>query len=577
MPRPNVIIVLTDDQGYGDLSCHGNPVLKTPNLDRLQKESIRFTDFHVAPMCTPTRCELMTGRDSLTGGACFVDGGRAMMRTEYPTLAEVFSEAGYRTGLFGKWHLGDNYPYRPEDRGFEEVVCHRAWGITSVPDYWLNDYFDDRYWHNGEIQSYDGYCTDVWFREAMDWMRQRHAEQEPFLAYIATNAPHDPLFVGDDFRSDYGDQSKALASFFGMIACIDANMGRLERMLEETGLRENTMLIYMTDNGGTIGVETYNAGMRGRKTDLYEGGHRVPCFVRWPGGDLRSPGNVGCPSNVQDIFPTLLEACDISRPDVRLDGSSLLPVMCGEAEDVGERTLVVQYGCHHNRPFETQWFGDPHKWDAAVMRGSWRLVFGNELYDVAKDPAQTTDIAEKHPEVVAELRACYENWWAGRESHIFDWCYIPVGVEAVEEVCLTSHTWLTDPVTMQSTGGPQNGLRYGTPKNGPWNISVEKAGDYEIALRRWPKEAGVPIRSGVPQHMPTDDTHGPFPAGKALPVAKARIEVGDVELSQVVEEGDEAAAFRVALPAGRTRLQSWFYDADGNALCGAYYAYVRLL
>jgi arylsulfatase A-like enzyme len=573
--KPNILIVLTDDQGYGDLSCHGNPVLKTPNTDRLHAESVRFTDFHVAPMCTPTRCQLMTGLSSLVGGACAVDGGRAMMRREHPTMAEIFGAAGYRTGLFGKWHLGDNYPYRPEDRGFQEAVHHPAFGITSTPDYWNNDYFDDTYTHNGVLEPYQGYCTDVWFSEAMKWMRSAQEAGEPFLAYIATNAPHGPLFVGDDYRKDYGSESVAVASFFGMIACIDENLGRLETMLTDTGLKENTILIFMTDNGGTVGVNLYNAGMRGRKTTLYEGGHRVPCFLRWPAGGLRAAGDVPAVTQAQDILPTLLDLCGVAAPPrAGFDGTSLAGILRGDTEDVGERMLVVQYGSLPNHPFASPVFGEPCKWDCTVMWERWRLVYGNELYDIHADPGQQSDVAAENAEIVGRMREHYERWWSEREPDIFDWCYIPIGAPQMPEVCLTSHTWLA-PVTSQSSKSPENSVRLATRRCGPWNISVEQTGRYRISLRRWPKEADAPIAGGLPEYEPADMTHGPFPEGRALPITQARIEVQGQRLSCPVGPGDTSAELEADLERGTTQLHSWFCNAEGSVLCGAYYAYVR--
>ncbi len=574
--RPNVIIVLTDDQGYGDLSCHGNPLLKTPCLDRLHGQSVRLTDFHVAPMCTPTRSQLLTGRDSLANGAMFVDGGRANMRTDLPTMAEIFAAEGYRTGHFGKWHLGDHYPFRPQERGFQETVFHKAWGISSVPDYWNNDYFDDTYEHNGRMEEYRGYCTDVWFDEAMAWMRDRAAEGEPFLAYVATNAPHSPLFVGDDFRADYGSVNKALASFFGMIACIDANMGRLEAFLAESGLRDDTILIWMTDNGGTVGVPFYNAGMRGRKTSVYEGGHRVPCFVRWPSGGLRGPGDVATAAQVQDILPTLLELCGLEPPtEATFDGVSLAGLLRGDT--LADRMFVVQYGCHPKGGFETEFLGDPAKWDSAVVWNRWRLVRGTELYDLAADPCQEHDIATEHPDVVERMRTFYEDWWATVEPRAFEFSHIPVGTPEAPEVCLTSHTWLTTPVTLTYERSEMGNVRFGPRRNGLWNIRVERAGRYRISLRRWPKEADAAIRHGVPAYEPTDATHGPFVEGVALPVAAARIEVAGLQASLPVAEGQKAIDFELELPAGEMHLLSALLDSTGQELCGAYYAYVSPL
>jgi len=199
--RPNVILVMADDQGYGDLGCHGNPVLATPHLDRLYRESVRLTDFHVAPMCTPTRGQLLTGIDALRNGAMNVSSGRTLLRPELPTLADLLAAAGYRTGLFGKWHLGDNYPFRPQDRGFHTSLWFPSSHIGSVPDFWDNDYFDDTFLRDGRRERLSGYCTDVFFAEGIRWMQSQAAEHKPFLAYLPLNAPHSPHFVPASYRA----------------------------------------------------------------------------------------------------------------------------------------------------------------------------------------------------------------------------------------------------------------------------------------------------------------------------------------------------------------------------------------
>ena len=236
--RPNVIIVVSDDQGYGDFSCHGNPILKTPNLDKLHDRSIRLTDFHVAPMCTPTRGQLLTGLDALHSGASSVCAGRSFIRRGIPTLAELFAANGYRTGHFGKWHLGDSYPNLPHQRGFQETVYFLGWGITSMADLWQNDCFDGRFRHNGVLQQYKGYCTDVWFDLAMNWIKERRDKDEPFFVYLPTNAAHGPCWVADKYKQPY--KGRGPAGFFGMIANLDENMGRLDAFLSANGLGDNT-------------------------------------------------------------------------------------------------------------------------------------------------------------------------------------------------------------------------------------------------------------------------------------------------------------------------------------------------
>jgi arylsulfatase A-like enzyme len=576
--QPNVIIIMTDDQGYGDLSCHGNPVLKTPHLDKLHAESVRFVDFHVAPMCTPTRGQLLTGLDALSNGATSVCSGRTFMRRGLPTMAELFAAGGYRTGLFGKWHLGDNYPHRPEDRGFQETLYHLGWGITSTPDYWNNDYFDDHFRHNGRVKQFKGYCTDVFFSEAQRWMKASAGAGKPFLCFLAPNAPHGPFFVADKYKEPYRHLAPDVAGFFGMMANLDENVGRLEKMLRESGLRENTLLIFMTDNGGTGGIPIYNAGLRGAKASLYEGGHLGACFVRWPAGGLRPPGDVAELTHVQDVLPTLLELCRVKvAASTRFDGVSLAPLLRGREQPIlAERTLVVQ--------FSKLTQSEPAKWDSAVLHRNWRLVGGHELYDIKTDPGQKTDVASRHPRVIQAMRAYYEKWWAAVQPGFGEFETLDIGSDHENPATLTAMDWLAPQLTpaaqpydirlLGETVVKEGSLPGGRPQpimHGAWNIRVTRDGVYRIGLRRWPREADAPLAAGVPAYQGVD---GSYPEGKALPIARARLRVGDFDATMPVSPTDKEAVFEARLKAGRTELQGWFHDAQGRELCGAFYVEV---
>jgi arylsulfatase A-like enzyme len=557
-PKPNVIIVLSDDQGYGDFSCHGNPVVKTPNLDRLHDEAVRFTDFHAMPMCTPTRGQLLSGRDCLANGAMNVSSGRAFLRRELPTIADVFAASGYRCGQFGKWHLGDNYPYRPQDRGFHETLWYPSSHIGSAPDFWDNHYFDDVYAHNGRREKFSGYTTDVFFREALKWMRAEAGAGRPFLCYLPTAAAHGPLLVPEKYRRLYQDQKPNVARFFGMIANLDENVGRLESFLRETGLRDNTILIFLTDNGGTVGVPVYNSGMRGRKVDLWEGGHRVPCFIRWPAGKLRAAGDLAELTEVQDLLPTLIDLCGLRKPrGLRLDGVSLARLLRGQQPHLADRKLVIQFS-RMNAP-------SPQKGDAAVLWQRWRLVRDQELYDLRSDPAQQTNIIAQAPEVAAKLRAHYDRWWSGVAPKADELSAITIGADAENPCQLSPADW-ADAFFDQ---GAQ--VRSGLERNGPWNVTVDRAGTYEIELRRWARETDAGLRAGLPARAHTD---GEFPAGVALPIARARVKIAGFEETREVGPADKAVVFKAKLKAGRTRLETWFYDEAGKELCGAYYVYV---
>ena len=554
--RPNVIVILSDDQGYGDFSCHGNPVLKTPHLDQLHDESIRLTDFHVAPMCTPTRGQLMTGMDALHNKASSVCAGRSLIRRDIPTMADIFRTGGYRTAIFGKWHLGDGYPHLPFQRGFEESVYLLGWGITSIADVWQNDCFDGQYRHNGVLQKYPGYCTDVWFNLGIDWMRERKERKEPFFLYLPTNAPHAPCWVADKYKEPYLKHGPK--DFFGMLNNLDENVGRLDSFLIQSGLADNTILIYLHDNGGTAGAELFNAGMRGAKTTYYEGGHRAACFIRWPQGNLRPASDVAALTEVQDLLPTLTELCVLPPPQrAKFDGISLAPLLRGHVDALPDRTLIVQYGQH------------PTKGDAAVLWQHWRLVHDKELYDLATDPAQEHDVAEKNPSVVKQLQSYYDNWWKAVEPTLDDFVPNSIGSAAENDVVLTAADW----ANVYCDNMPN--VRDGVARNGVWHLLVERGGDYEIALRRWPREADAAITGGVPEFHAVD---GGLPAGKALPITAARLQLSPFDETKVVRPTDKEVVFRVSLAAGaRLAMQSWFYDAAGKELCGAYFAYVRRL
>ncbi|MEM9834034.1 MAG: arylsulfatase, partial [Bacteroidota bacterium] len=347
---PNVILVMTDDQGIGDLGCHGNPWIKTPNLDKFYEESVRLTNFHVSPLCTPTRAAIITGQYPIHNGAWATFKGRASLHHNSPTIAEIFQQNGYTTGMFGKWHLGDNYPARPTDCGFDHAVHHSSGGVGEISDYWGNSYFDDMYLVNNEPTQFEGYCTDVWFEEASKFIKENR--ENPFFIYLPTNAPHSPLIVADQYSDPYApleDTEIPSANFYGMITNIDENFGRLDSLLNATGLAENTILIFCTDNGTQFGYNEegnlgWNQGFRGNKGDKLEGGHRVPFFIRWPAAGISGGKDIGVLLAHIDLFPTLASMCQLALPaDLPLDGIDFSELLLDTISNLPERTVFVHH------------------------------------------------------------------------------------------------------------------------------------------------------------------------------------------------------------------------------------------
>jgi arylsulfatase A-like enzyme len=592
-PKPNVIVIMTDDQGYPELSLHGNPILKTPNLDKFAKSSVRFGNFHAAPMCAPTRGQLMSGMDAATNGLVNVSSGRAFLKPELPTMGNIFMANGYSTGVFGKWHLGANYPYRPQDRGFEESVWFSSSHIGSVSDYWGNDYFDDTYWHNGTREKFDGYCTDVFFGEAKKFIGNSIEAGKPFLAYIPTNTPHSPfnakeediqaleeLYDKSTFPKKNDKIKGGLVKYLAMIRNIDTNVGSLMNFLEENGVRENTIVVFLTDNGSIMGIHYFNAGMRGTKTELWDGGHRVPCFINWPEGNFKNIGDeVSGLAEVQDILPTLVDLCDLHKPTpVEFDGMSLAPVLRGEDEISDDRMLIINY----SRMPDFINYPAPHgqtivrKEGAAVLWKDWRLLECRELYNLDTDPLQKNNVYDQNLQVVRKMENHLDIWWDGVKEDVNKPQKIIIGSDNENPSFLTACDWLDVFIDQQKQ------VSRGERKNSYWCLDVAQEGDYEIELRRWPKETNSPI-AGLCTMIDINGNIG----GTALPINAASIYIGGMELRSIEEKNpygfegltkkvnttDKAITFDLHLKPGPIYLHTFFHIKNQGTI-GAYYAYI---
>lgn len=492
VPPPNVVLILTDDQGYGDVGCLGNTRIHTPNMDRIAREGVQFTRFHVSPVCAPTRASLMTGRYNYR--TCVTDTylGRAMMHPDEVTIAQVFRNAGYRTGIFGKWHLGDNYPMRATDRGWDTSIVHRGGGLSQPAGEFNERYFNPVLLYDGVPRQATGYCTDIYTRDAIEFIEQnRH---RPFFTYLATNAPHSPPDVDQRWAAPYraAGFNDWDSKIYGMITNIDDNVGRLLQRLHELKLEDNTIVIFMGDNGPER--PRFNAGMRGLKCSVYEGGIRVPFFLRWPG--RLKPGRVDRLAAHIDVLPTLAEACGVALPkDVKLDGRSLMPLLGAGGSAAAawpDRNLFFQW--HRGdvpQPFR----------NACTLNQRYKLVDGKELYDLAADPAESTNIAASQPERVARMRRAYEEWFRDVSStRGYDPPLIYLGTRFENPVRLTR----------QDLRGPE--ASWNTGEHGHWAVDVRTAGDYEVTFQFHPREiagaasvriAGTDARLSLDAHAST--------------------------------------------------------------------------
>ena len=422
---PNVIVIITDDQGYGDLGITGNPHVKTPVLDNFARESIRFNQFYVSPVCAPTRASLMTGRFSLRTGIRDTYNGGAIMATEEVTIAEMLQKAGYKTGIFGKWHLGDNYPSRPGDQGFDESLIHLSGGMGQPGDFTTffkrdSSYFDPVLWYKGEQKAYNGYCSDIFAKEAIGFIEQNH--EKPFFCYLSFNAPHTPLQVPEEYYNIYKDIDPASGfpddgrpfpemndknkedarRVYAMVTNIDDNVGKLLQKLEELKIADNTLVVFMTDNGPQ--QPRYVAGMRGRKGSVYRGGVRVPFWFRLP-GMFEGNRDVEATTAHIDILPTLAELCNANLPaDHKVDGKSFVSLLNeGETETFNNRPLFFYWTRRYPELYN----------NVALQKGPYKLVGHTnhdanledfELFNIRKDEFEQNNILSENKILASEMK-----------------------------------------------------------------------------------------------------------------------------------------------------------------------------
>lgn len=570
--KPNIVFVITDDQGYGDLGHTGNEIIKTPAIDTFSKESVNLTNYHVGTTCAPTRAGLLTGRNCNRNGVWHTIMGASMLNKEETTIADVLKQNGYKTGMFGKWHLGDNSPFRPHERGFDEAFYHGGGGVGQTPDYWNNDYFDDTYFRNGTPEKKEGYCTDVWFNEALSFIENK--KDEPFFCYLSLNAPHGPYNLPEEYYNLYKDETRideTQKRFYGMITNIDDNFSKLLNKLETLGIAENTIVVFTTDNGTARGYNVndktnevfgYNAGMRGKKGSEYDGGHRVPFIIRWPDGGVSGGKNLNDLIAHVDMLPTFTKLTGQTfTPTKTLDGTDVSDYILGNS-DAPERYLVT----------DTQRVPWPIKGkNSCVMDDNWRLIKGKELYNIAEDPSQEKNLADEYPEKVAEMNAFYESWW---EDVIKETKFSVIELGANKTDVLTCHDART--IDFYPPWNQQM-IRKGNPMEpAPFTVNFVNAGKYRFHLRRWPSESGLALGTELNDGKPKTLYTAPITTGKSMLFSKAYLKIADKKVEVNVNNEAESAILEMEVPQGETELLAFFDMKDGTP-CNAFYIDVEKL
>ncbi len=471
---PNVVLIMTDDQGWGDIHDHGNNLIETPVLGQLREEGARFDRFFVSPVCAPTRAGMLTGRYYPRSGVHGVTRGYETMRSQEVTLAEILKSSGYATGCFGKWHNGAHYPHHPNGQGFDEFTgfCAGHW----------NNYFDTTLDHNGDMIKTQGYITDVLTDRALQFIELN--QNYPFFCYVPYNAPHSPWQVPDKYFDKYKQKglTDKLACVYGMVENVDDNIGRILSRLEVLGLAESTIVIFLTDNGPNS--DRYNGDMHGRKGSVHEGGVRVPCFIRWP-GHIQPGTQVKHIAADVDILPTIVDLAGVPvSPSHSLDGVSLKPLLLGEPGDweFKDRMLFTFR--------DDAGDGTP----GAVRTQRWRAVYDGEdeweLFDMTTDPGEQEDVAIQHPDVLDQLVEAYENIVQDVASEGFETIPIEIGHPESPDVVLPAHEaflypGIGDGISYHGSAGWANDwvTNWSSIDAYPyWEVDIRKSGTYAVTL-----------------------------------------------------------------------------------------------
>jgi arylsulfatase A-like enzyme len=547
--QPNILLIMTDDQGYGDLGFHGNPVIRTPVLDSLAMNSARFEQFYVSPVCAPTRSSLMTGRYSIRTGVFDTYNGGALMAAGEITIAEYLKKAGYFTGIFGKWHLGDSYPFRPVDQGFDVSLVHAAGGIGQPGDFYENyikgdsSYFNSILSRNGVKVQTEGYCSDVLTDQAIRFMRAHSSR--PFFIYLSYNAPHTPLQLPPEYYEMYSDVHadafmkdtvegrdrlpehyvEEARKVYGMVSNIDDNLGRIFNVLNSSGLRGNTLIIFITDNGPQ--GNRYNAGLRSRKGSVFEGGIRVPSFWSWP-GHIRSGKVIKDPAAHIDILPTLLEICRIPADEQQPpDGISLWGLLNGEEKSMPSRDLISHWVRGYPEPYH----------NIALRSGALKLVGQGSylespgtfaLFDLEKDPGEQRDISDIYPDSVQAMKNRFDKWYDEviRNKNLSP-LRIMIGTDTEDPVILNRN----------DTKGPM-AKRWMDPNAlGYWDVTVAEEGIYDIFIRFFqnPGAGSVTFRAGPVQRTINIES----PGADLIHMQEIRLLPGDHMLEAWFNSGEK--------------------------------------
>ncbi len=540
--KPNVVVMLIDNHGYYELSRNGNKIVQTPRMDKLADVAVNFTDFNATPFCSPSRSALLTGRYALRAGIYNTVGGVSILHKNEKTIADLMKESGYKTAVFGKWHLGMSHPYTPECRGFDEHFIHGGGGVSQLEDYYGNTHINATYIHNGQYVKSRGFSTDVLFDQGIDFMNRNR--EKPFFCFISTPAVHFPTNlhpVTSKRLKERGITDKKYLPIWSMIENVDDNVGRLLDYLEKSGLKENTLVILASDQGVNDRGGIHRAGKGTKRGVQYDEKHHVYCMIQYPELTDKVPGDNNKLTGIVDIVPTILDVCNIAQPS-KLDGLSLKPLLGGTKVWDSERKIIVQ--CPRKR--------ERNKWEnVSVKYKKWRLVDNKELYNIEEDFGQTKNIIEKHPNIVRELRSTYDKFWNSLppyndliSAHI-------LGASEALSVRLNGMDWYE--------GGhpwPQQALAKRT-EQGKWRVEIARNGKYRFELRHYPREEPRPVEA-----------------------VKATVEIGNKKVSKAIDNSATNAIVEMQLEKGTFDMITTFQppaNSEGQKEWGAYYVYVDYL